>query len=176
MTKYTVASIKSIRADQLTFTQLRVVCVKLSVQGYKSNKKSELLDLIAAKMVNEDVYEGLSTSGQRNGTKKLVQCPFRLLIVLFSDQFTDRSSPLGDAAQRSELDADRGGSSEDFWRGIGGAFINGLTGNSEVNELQFEYPVLTIAHIDMSGVVKHEGTSPYPPSRYKIPYKLYMWT
>ena len=114
--KYDLSSVKGVPADEIKHKQLRSICAMLGVKRYKNKPKEIMRELIAAKKVNEAIYDGVfgDPSAGEGKTVKDTQCPFRLLNVLFSDEFVERFSCLGDASTRTELDQGIG-KDQVFW-------------------------------------------------------------
>ena len=55
-------------------------------------------------------------------TRKKRQCPYRLINILFSDEFLGDFSSVGDTATRAELDSGDTGNNWGFWVRVQGAF------------------------------------------------------
>ena len=55
--------------------------------------------------------------------RKQVQCPFRLMNVLFSDEFAMDIVDLGKIATRQVLDSGKAGNQQHFWEQVASAFI-----------------------------------------------------
>ena len=69
--------------------------------------KKDFIQAISLAYLNRDLYvsgdEGVSTRKTRN-------CPYRLLNILFSDEFAGDFGIIGDAGTRAELELFPGGS------------------------------------------------------------------
>jgi hypothetical protein len=78
---------------------IRKMCKLLGVSGYKNCSKAVMLDLIAQKQVNDAAYTTIFQQkkvARSDPTRKQPQCPFRLLNIVFSDEFAFRLDALGD--------------------------------------------------------------------------------
>jgi len=80
-------------------------------------KKETLIESIISAYINKDLY----TSSEK--TRKQRQCPYRLMNLLFSDDFADDFATVGNAATKSELDAGVAGNNRGLWLKIQGAYI-----------------------------------------------------
>ncbi|KAE9271047.1 hypothetical protein PR003_g30631 [Phytophthora rubi] len=91
-------------------------------------------------------------SKKSRSPNKQVQCPFRLLNILFSDTFAERFSRLGDTSTRQDLDA-RVSKRTVFWSDVREYFIG--TSDEHIGKLQFSHFALDEMDIDPSVVVPH---------------------
>jgi hypothetical protein len=146
--------------DEFTSKQLRTICTRLSVKGYKNAKKSDMVDKIQQSFHNKKVYNGLQNrtrSTVQNSVKKEVQCAFRLMNILFSDEFVSNFACLGDVASRITLDTGKAANDELFWVGVQRAFTE-EENCDEYNLLKFiDDPVFAVqGHIDPGKIVCHD--------------------
>ncbi|KAJ8577124.1 hypothetical protein ON010_g2081 [Phytophthora cinnamomi] len=91
--------IKDLPGSSFKYKQLRFLCKKLCVHGYKNKTKAAMVDLIIQRKINESSYDALFEKKKKTRSDpplKQKQCPFRLLNVLFSDEFAGRLASLGD--------------------------------------------------------------------------------
>ncbi|KAG6584484.1 uncharacterized protein IUM83_08072 [Phytophthora cinnamomi] len=82
--------IKDLSGSSFKYKQLRFFCKKLGVHGYKNKTKAAMVDLIIQRKINETSYDALfekKKKARSDPPLKQKQCPFRLLNVLFSDEF-----------------------------------------------------------------------------------------
>jgi hypothetical protein len=70
-------------------TELRIICSKLGVTEYKNKRKFNMASLIAAKKLNEEIYDAAVPVLAVSASETSVHCRFRLLYVLFSDEFAE---------------------------------------------------------------------------------------
>ena len=138
--------------------QLRTICSRLSIKGVKNAKKSDMVDALIAAYKNKQLYAAMQNrreddeSGEK--TRKQAQCPFRLLNILFSDEFADAFSRLGDIATRQVLDTGKAGNDQHFWQGVQKTFIEN---DKNFGKLQFsDDHVFADCEIDPSIIVKHD--------------------
>jgi hypothetical protein len=140
--------------NSIKHAELRSICIKLSVPAYKNKKKEDMALLIAAKKQNESIYDTVqSCSSGCKAPVKEIQCPFRLLNILFSDEFAESFADLGHPLTRQELDAPV---SRDtlFWQAVQARFVDGSV--ADVGRLQFSHPQLDNQNIDPSKIVPHD--------------------
>ncbi|KAG6599775.1 uncharacterized protein IUM83_13166 [Phytophthora cinnamomi] len=90
--------IKDLPGSSFQYKQLRFLCKKLGVHCYKNKTKAAMVDLIIQRKINETSYDALFEKKKTRSDPPLKQkqCPFRLLNVLFSDEFAGRLASLGD--------------------------------------------------------------------------------
>ena len=163
--KETPIEITGVLWEKLSSQQLRVVCSQLSVKGVKNAKKSDMVEKICTTFSNKRAYMALIQEGKednepnttRGGTapRKEVQCTFRLINILFSDEFADAFASLGNVADRQLLDSGRAGNDEHFWVGVHGAFVES---HPDYDLLEFELSddiFLAQDHIDPGKIVPH---------------------
>ncbi|KAE8980723.1 hypothetical protein PR003_g24181 [Phytophthora rubi] len=116
--------IKGLPGSSFKYKQLRFLCKKLGVHGYKNKTKAAMIDLIIQRKINEASYDALfekKKKARSDPPQKQKQCPFRLLNVLFSDEFAGRLSSLGDTRLRADLNASMPPEVV-FWRDVEVAF------------------------------------------------------
>lgn len=137
--------------SKITCGELRSICVKLRVRGYGNKRKDGLLELLAASKLN-------GASHYEKKPKKEIQCPFRLVNILFSDAFVGRLTRIGDKVTR--LGNNSGKLTEEvlFWRDVQIAFVD-ESANEIVSKLHFRHPALDKKDVDPSKVVRHDWKS-----------------
>ena len=69
------------------------------------------------KQAAEDTEKG-------GATRKQIQCPFRLLNILFLDEFAADFADLGNIATRQLLDSGKAGNQQHFWERVASAFVD----------------------------------------------------
>jgi hypothetical protein len=143
--------------DEFTSKQLRTICTRLSVKGYKNAKKSDLIDKIQQTFHSKKAYNGLQNRNRSTvpiSVKKEVQRPFCLMNILFSEEFVSNFASLGDVASRITLDTGKAADDELFWVGVQRAFTEEENYDG-YNLLKFiDYPVFAVqGHIDPGRIV-----------------------
>lgn len=151
--QYFVLAIRGVGLDDIRHPQLRSICTKLDVSGYKNKTKNGMAQLIAAKKQNEEIYDVVFAGPARAKTPSKIQCPFRLLNVVFSDEFAESFACLGDALTRQDLDAavkreDR------FWKADHARFLDDTS--VDIGKLQFSHPVIDASKVDPALIVPHD--------------------
>ncbi|KAE9011904.1 hypothetical protein PR003_g15306 [Phytophthora rubi] len=122
-----IISIRDKNPLDTQFLELRDFSIANSIRGYKNKKKDVLLSLIAQRMKNNKIYGRIFRAKKmkdRNEPEaKQIQCPFRLINIIFSSHFASRFVSLCD--QRSRADLDAAVSAEDtFWEDVLAAFLD----------------------------------------------------
>jgi hypothetical protein len=166
-----VVGVLGVRINLLSSKQLRTVCSRLNVRGVKNAKKQVMIDNITNHYKNRKAYDLIDSSPHglpetnsnalntaKSTTRKEIQCPFRLMNVLFSDQFAERFAATGNVASRDVLDTGLAGNDQHFWQCVRTAFVSSVP-NAAFDELLFKEDVvlsLQSDDIDPSKVVPHE--------------------
>lgn len=166
-----VVGVFGVRFTQLSSKQLRTVCSRLNIRGVKNAKKQVMIDNITAHYKNRRAYDSLLDSspevlGPSNladsnmtiATRKEIQCPFRLMNILFSDQFAERFAATGNAATRDVLDTGMAGNDQLFWQTVRTAFVSPLC-NDDYDELLFTDDIVLALQsddIDLAKIVPHD--------------------
>lgn len=112
-----------------------------------------MLELLAAKKINEDVYELMIPPTKSSAPKKEIHCAFRLMNILFSDPFAERLSTIGDKATRDELDT-RMLNEEVFWKDVNATFLDDSV--EDISWVMFEHDALDSMFIDPSRIIQHD--------------------
>jgi hypothetical protein len=143
--------------SSMTTKILRVICGRLAIRGVKNTKKTELVDKVVTNYSNWKAYKRFAH--QREGTptsttppsrsmtptipaitttppapRKEIQCSFRLMNILFSDEFAADFAELGNTADRNLLDNGMAGNEAGFWVGVQSAFVEP---HPDYDELRF---------------------------------------
>lgn len=144
----------------------RTICIALDIRGYKNKKKDWVFDAIAAKKKNSAAYVRMYNSETEDQvqfgsefddinptvqsvSRKTKNCTFRLLNVLFSDEFVERFSHLGDQPTKDDLTAGLQ-AGELFWRDVCTSFVD----EDRYGELLFSHPTYNESKIDPSSNVQ----------------------
>jgi len=80
---------------------LRPLGKSLNVLGYSNFRKKEFINAISVAYINRNMY----STGVDASTRKTRNCTYRLINILFSDEFAGEFASIGDAGTRTELDA-----------------------------------------------------------------------
>ena len=102
--------------------QLRTICSRLNLKGVKNVKKQDMIDRLVKAYNNWKNYEMLKNRNNA-APRKQAQCSFRLMNILFSDEFATQFATLGDAATRQELDVGTAANDEAVWVEVQQAFV-----------------------------------------------------
>ena len=103
---------------------------------------------------------GDSTSSTTAGaapSRKEVQCTFRLMNILFSDEFAGEFATIGNVANRESLDSGKGGNNQLFWERVQDAFVE--PNNNDYDRLYFtddkDGVFAAQSHINPAQIVEH---------------------
>jgi hypothetical protein len=124
--------------NQLSVAKLRIICRRLQVYGFKNVRKEGIIEAIGKTYHNTTVSAAIKKNMDptvTSTTRKEVQCPYRLLNILFSDDFANEFATIGNSATRSTLDTGKAANDEIFWTKIQNAFMDN---KSDYNILQFQ--------------------------------------
>jgi hypothetical protein len=142
--------------EDLSSRQLRTLCSRLGVKGVKNAKKCKMIEMVTGIYRNKAAYKDLQIAvpSTANVPRKQIQCSFRLLNILFSDDFAERFGSIGNVADRALLDSGKAGSDEYFWEAVQLAF---LTPKPEYDIMLFmEDDVFSCREdIDPSKIISH---------------------
>jgi hypothetical protein len=102
--------------------EFRTIYSSLKMKGHKNSNKSASIERVIewCRNMQLDEQHGLnrlpptSFTTPKN-TKKDTQCPYRLLNVLFSDEFAEDFGSLGNVADRVALDSGKAANDEALW-------------------------------------------------------------
>ncbi|KAE9023705.1 hypothetical protein PR001_g12850 [Phytophthora rubi] len=102
------------------------MCTRLGVSHYKNRRKADMLLLIEQKKINSAAYGEImekKRATHRISQQQHIQCRFRLINIIFSDQFAGRFDLLGSARTRQDLDA-AVSAEKTFWEDVAKAFAD----------------------------------------------------
>ena len=151
-------SIRGYSTTHINVPLLRKLCGLFKVSGYRTANKNQTLALIAQHKVNKEAYARVYLKDPDEGDqatpapRKEPGCSFRLLNVLFHDDFRDRLVRLGQSRSREELDG-HVSVDEKFWEDVRTAFIED---DEDTGQLQFENELYNEYMIDPSVIVLHD--------------------
>lgn len=139
----------------LKANQLRTMASRLDVKGIKNAKKSCIIEKLCVTHLNKKVYADYKLRDKDKPNRKEVQCPFRLMNLLFSDEFAGAFATLGDVASRQLLDTGKAGNDEHFWVNVRRSFV---VPHPVYDLLAFwdDDVFLAADHIDPGKIVKHD--------------------
>jgi hypothetical protein len=146
--------------EQCGALKLRTICSRFGIKNARVMKKTDMITMIHQSYNNKQAYVALQNRKQSKlsgAPKKEVQCSFRLMNILFSDEFVTEFASLGDVASRVSLDSGRAAYDERFWVKVQAAFVD-PSSNSDYNQLCFRDNDVFAAqdHIDPSKIVQHD--------------------
>jgi hypothetical protein len=109
--------------SQFQVAKLRCICSKLQVYGVKNARKHHIMDAIVNTYNNLQAYSTMKqmvdnqqgAGGTSTTTRKEVQCPYRLMNILFSDDFAEEFANIGNSASRHTLDVGKAAYESGFW-------------------------------------------------------------
>jgi hypothetical protein len=141
--------------------KLRVICKKLMVYGIKNAKKDHIVESIVKTHQNSKAYaivrnsmEDIDNNQQQGTTRKEQQCAYRLMNILFSDDFADEFACIGNTASRKTLDIGKAANEKLFWEKVEDAY---LVSKADYHELQFrEDEIFTTETIYPGKIVPHD--------------------
>ena len=139
----------------LKANQLRTMASRLDVKGIKNAKKSCIIEKLRVTHLNKKVYADYKLRDKDKPNRKEVQCPFRLMNLLFSDEFAGDFASLGDVASRQLLDTGKAGNDEHFWVKVRLSFV---VPHPVYDVLAFwdDDVFLAADHIDPGKIVNHD--------------------
>jgi len=144
--------IKGIGASNLLSKDIRRICSVLKVKGVKNTSKEVMLQKLKDSFFNQKQYTRLSQE-VNSRTRKEPQCSFRLLNILFTDEFSTKFAKLGDAANQYQLDTGKTGNDQYFWEEVCQAFQES---NVTYDTLLFqEDDVFASLDLEMSVIINH---------------------
>jgi len=147
------------------------MCVRLKVGGYRTAAKNDMVDLMVNAYSNKQIYDTLMLDHDNDidgaaihdvdtpddpqlDTRKKAQCPYRLLNILFSDEFAEDFGALTNKATRDQLDRGVAALGKHFWIRVQPAFIDAT--NVEADDLKFrDNAMYANSKVDPSVIVPH---------------------
>ena len=156
--------VKGVTWDRFSAKQLRRICSSFGVKGYKHAKKNETIEILKRWCFNQKVYN--SQFHQQDTScgppRKEVQCAFRLMNILFSDNFAGEFSKIGNVATRECLDSGKATNDMYFRERVRDAFVSPDC-TTTYNELHFigenddgNKIFGTLHHINPASIVQHD--------------------
>jgi hypothetical protein len=112
-----------------------------------------MVDRLIQAYNNRKNYKAMQNRKEDAAPRKQVQCSFRLMNILFSDEFADQFASLGDAATRQVLDTGMAGNDEHFWVRVREAFV---TAHEDYDVLQFKDEIFVDNDIDPGKIIEHD--------------------
>lgn len=159
------AGVFGVSWDEFSSKQLRAICSKLIIKNVRNAKKPEMIEKIVKTYKNRKAYSALlldadskQPAAEREKTataRKQIQCPFRLMNILFSDEFVEDFASLGNVANRQILDSGKAGNQQYFWERIAAAFTEPEETYGILRFVDDEV-LAAHSHIDPSKIVPHE--------------------
>lgn len=146
-------SVLGISWELFSSKQLRTICSQLEVRGVKNAKKNDMIDKICGVYQNKKRLSGLQ---QDKAPRKEVQCVFRLINILFSDEFCEEFATLGNVADRALLDSGRAGNDEHFWVRVQSSFVKPHPEYDLLDFVMSDDVFLSQDHIDPGKIVNHD--------------------
>ncbi|KAE9291535.1 hypothetical protein PR003_g25007 [Phytophthora rubi] len=134
----------SVDYESWSADQVRKECTRRGLKLKASMKKGERIDVLRRQDVARATYDGilLGDEGESASTNAVTKwakhCWYRLLNILFSDEFSTRFSQSGDMASRAELDSKSVNDRSRFWQEVRAAFVQQYPRTHERNLLLFE--------------------------------------
>jgi hypothetical protein len=137
---------------QIQVVKLHKICSKLQVYGVKNAKKDNIIESILTTYKNNVAYNTLkemtmmetginkenivtNQPNQSTAPRKEPQCPYRLMNILFSDDFAEEFGTTANTPHRSTLDTGKAANEVGFWEKIQAAFS---ISKFDYNVLQFQ--------------------------------------
>lgn len=146
--------------SNLLSKDLRRICSRLKIKGVKNAPKEKMIKILKDTYMNREKYETLrkELSGEVTGgeqPRKQPQCSFRLMNIIFCDEFAPKFASLGNVAERNVLDTGTAANDEYFWVEIQQAFIEP---NESYGSLLFQDDDVlgSLDDIDPSIIVAHD--------------------
>mmetsp|Transcript_32321 Transcript_32321/g.49417 ORF Transcript_32321/g.49417 Transcript_32321/m.49417 type:complete len:152 (+) Transcript_32321:171-626(+) len=117
--------VKGFKGSGLKSKDLRKICSRLKIEDVKNATKETMVGRIINMHGNQEKYECLrkEVKGEATKPRKEAQCSYRLLNIMFSNEFAGKVAVLGDVATRNLLDTGKAGKDEHCWEEVHEAFI-----------------------------------------------------
>jgi hypothetical protein len=137
--------------------KIRTACNRLNVKGHKNLQNGDMTDLNISTYKNKNAYELLNQDAATNlqSTRKEVQCPYRLMNILFSDEFPHDFSKIGNNASQQDLDTAKAANNEGCWKRISIAFMDNSIGDFGCFKFKYD-DVFVFENIDRSKIVQQD--------------------
>ena len=112
----------------ITAKDLHPLARDLYVRSYTNMKKLALVEVIQLACINRDVYDAQSNKQSTSKRKQKLVCFYRLLKVIFSDEFADALlAGIGNSPSRAQLDCGDAQNNYCFWISLQASFIQPLS-------------------------------------------------
>ncbi len=110
--------------------QLCTIYSKLNIKGVRNAKKPDMVHRISKSHTNQKAYGAIlswadskmTPKEKERNLRKQIQCPFRLMDVVFPDQFVEDFVSLRNVSSRQLLDSGRASNEQHFWEHVALAF------------------------------------------------------
>ena len=124
-------------------------------QGYEKCEKKDMIQSIIAIHGNKEKYQMIGRIYTESKTRKEPQCPYRLMNILFSDEFSEQFAQIGNVVDRFILDSGKAGNDEHFWEGVQKAVV---TQDESYDKIFFKEDDVFcgLDYIDASKIVQHD--------------------
>eukprot|EP00644_Phytophthora_capsici_P009087 jgi/Phyca11/102261/e_gw1.6.607.1 len=130
------ATVPSIDYNEWKADEVRKECTRRKNRLPKGTLKEDRVKALLKKKYGR-ALPGDSTQLVEHDETRSKHCMFRLLNVLFSDEFAERFSRTGDSATRTELDGKLLNKKSDIWLDVRTAFVYICPEDDERNEMVF---------------------------------------
>ena len=119
--------IHGIDGKLLKSKDIRRICSRLKIKGVKNATKETMVQRIIDMHSNREKYEMIRNEIANGDTstkiRKEPQCSFRLMNILFSDEFAGKFGDIGNVASWKVLDTGKASNDQHFWEAVQEAFI-----------------------------------------------------
>lgn len=155
------AGVLGLQWEELSVKQLRILCAAFRIKGIRNSKKPEIIDKIMRTFQIRKAYNKLQSQQDRKPpaedrvSRRQIQCPFRLLNIIFSDEFVEDFADLGNIANRQILDSGKAGNQQHFWERVAVAFSEEKESYGVLRFMDDEV-LAANCHIDPSKIVVHD--------------------
>lgn len=151
------------RFEKISARDIRKICTSLGLRGTKNARKDQRIDIIRGFYKNKKAMSHLTSRDRtsegrvtHSTTRKEAQCTYRLMNILFSEEFAEGFATIGNSANRRQLDSGRAANEQDFWEEVQASFQEP---NEIYGTLYFQddevYP-FDPEEIDPSKIVPHD--------------------
>ncbi|KAE8904337.1 hypothetical protein PF003_g12034 [Phytophthora fragariae] len=144
--------------DTWTADAIRKECTRRGLKVKGRAKKDERIAILRRHDVAKAVYGGLMVGDTENVSvveNRTKHCPYRLLNILFSNEFATRFGQSGDKPPRADLDTRAVADKSCFWQDVHVAHVTVYPADHSVNALEFSHDFFV--GIDPSTVKDHSS-------------------
>ncbi|KAE8890715.1 hypothetical protein PF003_g25320 [Phytophthora fragariae] len=137
---------------------IRRECTRRGLKVKGRAKKDERIAILRRHDVAKAVYGGLMVGDTENVSvveNRTKHCPYRLLNILFSNEFATRFGQSGDKPPRADLDTRAVADKSCFWQDVHVAHVTVYPAEHSVNALEFSHDFFV--GIDPSTVKDHSS-------------------